>query len=38
MLAREISKGRLWTGWTMSGLVILFMLFDSISKFFKPAR
>ncbi len=38
MLAREISKGRLWTGWTMSGLVILFMLFDSISKFFKPAQ
>ncbi|WP_028562408.1 DoxX family protein [Paenibacillus pinihumi] len=37
-MAREISKGRLWTGWTMSGLVILFMLFDSISKFFKPAQ
>ncbi|MBW7473879.1 DoxX family protein [Paenibacillus oenotherae] len=33
----NISKGRLWTARIMRGLVILFMLFDSISKFFKPA-
>ncbi|MCF6409464.1 DoxX family protein [Pseudalkalibacillus salsuginis] len=32
-----ISKRRLRVAWTISGLVILFMLFDSISKFFKPA-
>ncbi len=32
-----ISKGRLWTARVMSGLVILFMLFDSIMKFVKPA-
>ncbi|WP_257352078.1 DoxX family protein [Pseudalkalibacillus decolorationis] len=32
-----ISKSRLWTARIMSGVVILFMLFDSISKFFKPA-
>ncbi|MEF3303725.1 DoxX family protein [Paenibacillus sp. GYB003] len=31
------SKGRLWTGRIMSGIVILFMLFDGISKLFKPA-
>ncbi|WP_341278621.1 DoxX family protein [Paenibacillus sp. FSL H8-0537] len=33
----RISKGRLWTSWIMSGLVILFMLFDGIMKLFKPA-
>ena len=27
-----ISKGALWTGWAMSGLVIVFLLFDSIIK------
>jgi hypothetical protein len=26
------SKTRLWAGWGMSGLTVLFMLFDSISK------
>ncbi|MBJ6359770.1 DoxX family protein [Paenibacillus sp. GCM10012307] len=36
-MARKISRGRFWAGWIISGLVILFMLFDSISKFFKPA-
>lgn len=34
---RNISSGRLWTARMMRWLVILFMLFDSISKFFKPA-
>lgn len=29
-----LSKGRLWTSRIMGGLVILFMLFDSIFKFF----
>jgi hypothetical protein len=33
----KISKSRLWTARTMSGIVILFMLFDSIFKFIKPA-
>lgn len=35
MTTNKISKGRLWTSLIMSGLVILFMLFDSISKFMK---
>jgi hypothetical protein len=33
----NISKGRLWTARIMSGLIILFMLFDSILKLIKPA-
>ncbi len=33
---RTISKGRLWTARIMSGIVILFMLMDSIMKFIKP--
>lgn len=36
-LYTTISKGRLWTARIMSGLVILFMLFDSIMKFVQPA-
>ncbi|UUZ86257.1 DoxX family protein [Paenibacillus sp. P26] len=32
-----ISKGRLWTGRILSGLTILFMLFDGIFKLIKPA-
>ena len=28
----SISKSALWTGWAMSGLVILFLLFDSVIK------
>ncbi|MED4753568.1 DoxX family protein [Brevibacillus choshinensis] len=32
-----MSKGKLWTARIMSGLVILFMLLDSIMKFVKPA-
>jgi DoxX-like family len=31
-----VSKGKLWTGRVFSGLVILFLLADSILKFFKP--
>jgi hypothetical protein len=30
------SKSKRWTSYVMSGLVILFMLFDSIMKFVKP--
>jgi hypothetical protein len=30
------SKTKLWTSYIMSGLVILFMLMDSIMKFVKP--
>lgn len=30
------SKGRLWTSRIMSGIVVLFMLFDSIFKFIQP--
>ena len=35
--SKSISKGRLWTGRTMSGIVILFMLMDSIMKFIQPS-
>lgn len=31
----RISKGRLWTGRIISALVVLFLLFDSITKIFK---
>jgi hypothetical protein len=36
-MTKSISKSRLWTARIMSGLVILFMLFDSIVKIIKPA-
>lgn len=36
METQHISKSRLWTGRIMSGIVILFMLMDSIMKFVKP--
>lgn len=36
-MSYSISKRRLWTARIMSGLVVLFMLVDSISKLFKPA-
>jgi hypothetical protein len=32
----QISKGKLWSSRIMSGIVILFMLFDSIFKLIKP--
>jgi hypothetical protein len=31
------SKAALWTGRTLSTLVVLFLLFDSVMKFLKPA-
>jgi len=31
------SKGSLWAGRILSALVILFLVFDSVLKFFKPA-
>ena len=33
--AGPVSKGRLWTGQIISGLVVLFLLFDSITKVMK---
>ncbi|KIL38135.1 membrane protein [Gordoniibacillus kamchatkensis] len=33
----EVSKGRLWTARIMSGVVILFMVFDGIGKIMGPA-
>ena len=33
---KTISRGRLWTARVMSGIVILFMLMDSIMKFIQP--
>ena len=35
--AAPISKGKLWTGRVLSGLVVLFLIPDSIIKFIKPA-
>ncbi len=35
--AGAISKGRLWAGRIISGLVVLFLLFDSITKLMKVA-
>ena len=35
-MENSVSKTRLWTSYAMSGLVILFMLMDSIMKFVKP--
>ena len=34
----EISAGRLWIGWSISGLTAAFMLFDAGAKFAKPAQ
>lgn len=34
---RAISKGRIGTGWAISGLITAFMLFDVVGKFAKPA-
>jgi hypothetical protein len=36
-VANDISKARLWTARVMSGIVVLFMLFDGIGKIAKPA-
>ncbi|NQX64783.1 DoxX family protein [Paenibacillus alba] len=36
-MMRTISKGRLWTARVMSGIAILFMLFDGVMKLVKPA-
>jgi len=36
--AGEISAGRLWIGWFISGLTAAFMLFDAGAKFAKPAQ
>ncbi|WP_421894549.1 DoxX family protein [Marinoscillum sp.] len=33
---KSISKGRRWTARIMSGIVLLFMLMDSIMKFIQP--
>ena len=38
MRAGEISAGRIWTGWAISGLTAAFMLFDAAAKFAKPAQ
>lgn len=32
-----VSKARVWTGRIISGLVVLFLVFDSVMKFVKPA-
>lgn len=33
----DVSAGRFWAGWIITGLVALFMLFDAGAKFVKPA-
>ena len=32
-----VSKGRIWTGWIITGLIAAFTLFDAVGKFAKPA-
>jgi hypothetical protein len=32
-----VSRARLWTGWILTGLVVLFMLFDAVGKLVMPA-
>ena len=34
----EVSVGRIWTGWGISGLMAAFMLLDALGKFAKPAQ
>ncbi|MBB3109717.1 hypothetical protein FHS18_001780 [Paenibacillus phyllosphaerae] len=36
-MVKAQSKGRRWAAYLLSGIVIVFMLMDSISKLFKPA-
>nr|WP_148927929.1 DoxX family protein [Paenibacillus methanolicus] len=36
MADKRMSKGRRWTSYLLSGIVIIFMLFDGIAKLFKP--
>src|SRR5687768_5475195 len=38
MMTSNTSKAKVWTSRIMSGLVILFMLADSIFKFIQPAE
>jgi hypothetical protein len=33
--AAPVSKGMLWTGYVISGLVVLFMIFDGVTKVMK---
>ncbi|MBN8209015.1 DoxX family protein [Bacillus sp. NTK071] len=35
-MENTMSRGRIWVAKLMSGIVILFMILDSMSKFFKP--
>lgn len=37
-MENTVSKTKLWASYVMSGLVILFMLMDSIMKFVKPTE
>lgn len=34
----KISMARIWTGWSISGLIIAFLLFDIVGKFAKPTQ
>ena len=34
----EVSTGRIWAGWIISGLTAAFMLFDAAGKFTKPKQ
>ena len=34
--AAAVSRGRLWTGRIIAGLVVLFCLFDAATKLLKP--
>jgi hypothetical protein len=36
--APAVSKGAFWTGWILTGLIVLFLLFDAFGKFAKPVQ
>ncbi|HET6169537.1 MAG TPA: DoxX family protein [Terracidiphilus sp.] len=36
--APAVSKGAFWTGWVLTGLIVLFLLFDAFGKFAKPVQ
>jgi hypothetical protein len=34
----KISMSRIWTGWSISSLIIAFLIFDIVGKFAKPTQ
>jgi hypothetical protein len=36
--APAVSSGAFWTGWGLTGLIVLFLLFDAFGKFARPVQ